>query len=68
MSLIEKEKNNGQNEHNLPSSYIESTDVGHTELTYFVNFSFLIQSILFLNASLRAGKRMPLALLRRVRW
>ncbi len=28
MSLIKKEKNNGQREHNLASSYIESLEVG----------------------------------------
>ncbi len=68
MSLTEKEKNNGQYEHNLASSYIESTDVGNAALTYFVNFPFFIQIIFFINASLQAGKRMPPALLRRVRW
>jgi hypothetical protein len=68
MSLTEKEKNNGQNEQYLASSYIESPDVGYTTLTRFVNFPFFIQIIFFINALLQAGKRVPLALLRRVRW
>ncbi len=67
MPLRKNKKKNGQNEQDLASSYIESPDLGHTAHTHFVNFPFFIQIIFFINASLQAGKRMPPALLRRVR-
>lgn len=44
MSLIEKEKNNGQNEQNLASSYIESPEViaQRDYHAFFITFPILV--------------------------
>jgi len=44
MSLIEKEKNNGQYEQNLASSYIESPDVTtqHSHHAFPITFKTLV--------------------------